>query len=90
MTDTGVSALSQGCGQLQSVGCDKVTDAGISALGAGCGQLQSIDVPHCSKVADAGVSALGARCDLYCIVLYCIYSTVLCCTVLYSCSASVS
>ena len=43
MTDAGISALSAGCGQLQSInlaGCNNVTDAGILALSAGCGQLQ--------------------------------------------------
>ena len=45
MIDVGISALSAGCGQLQSIdlgGCDKVTDAGTSALGAGCGQLRAL------------------------------------------------
>ena len=49
VTDVGVSALSTGCGKLQSInlwGCDKVTDAGISALRAGCGQLRSITLKH--------------------------------------------
>ena len=35
MTDVGVSAFGQGCGQLQSIdlgGCDLVTDVGASAL----------------------------------------------------------
>ena len=42
MTDAGVTALSHGCGQLQSinlVGCYELTDAGVIALDAGCGQL---------------------------------------------------
>ena len=60
-----VSALSAGCGQLQSIIvalCDKVTAAGISALGNGGGQLRSIDVRGCRKVTGAGISALSAGC----------------------------
>ena len=64
VTDTGVSALGAGCGQLQSIvlASYNVTDAGVSALGAGCGQLQSIKLLRCGQVTDAGVSALGAGC----------------------------
>ena len=61
MTDAGISALSAGCGQLQSIdltGCAKVTDAGISALSAGCGQLRSIDLKGCREVTDALISVL--------------------------------
>ena len=61
----GISALSTGCGQLQSInlhGCSKVTDAGISALSAGCGQLHCIDLSYCDMVIDAGIPALGAGC----------------------------
>ena len=53
--DSGVSALSGGCGQLRSIDladCVEVTDAGVIALGAGCGQLQSINLSHC-RVTDA-------------------------------------
>ena len=42
-----VSALSCGCGKLQSIdlsNCSNITDAGVSALGRGCGQLQSINL----------------------------------------------
>ena len=61
----GVSALSQGCGQLQSInlrGSSQVADAGVSVLSAGCGQLLSIDLTGCRQVTDAGISASGAGC----------------------------
>ena len=53
MTNAVSSALSVGCGRLQSInlsGCVKVTDAGVVALGAGCGRLQSIDLSGCDDV----------------------------------------
>ena len=64
MTDAGITALSAGCGQLQSIslwGCTKVTDAGVTALSAGCGQLRSVDVGGCTKVTDAYRRFLLAR-----------------------------
>ena len=41
VTDAGVTALSHGCGQLQSINLTNclVTDAGVTALSHGCGQL---------------------------------------------------
>ena len=65
VADGGISALSTGYGQLQSInlhGCSNVTDVGISALSAGCGQLQSIELTYCIMVTDVGISALSAGC----------------------------
>ena len=58
MTNVSISALGHGCGQLQSIGCDKVTYVGVAALGHGCGQLQRINLEGCDKVADVGISVL--------------------------------
>ena len=70
LPDVVVSALSAGCGQLESISvgcCAQVADA---ALGRGCGKLQSINLRGCAQVTDAGVSALGAGCgQLQCINL---------------------
>ena len=58
MTDASISALSAGCGKLQSInleGCRSVTDAGVSALSAGCGQLHSINLEGCDNVTNAQV-----------------------------------
>ena len=60
-SESSISALGHGCGQLQSIDltcCRQVIDVGISALGAGCGQLQSIDLTCCREVTDVGISAL--------------------------------
>ena len=60
----GVSALGDGCGQLQTIDlsyCDGITDMGVSALGDGCGQLQTIDLSDCRRITDMGVSALRER-----------------------------
>jgi Leucine Rich repeat len=65
ITDMGVSALGDGCGQLQTINlnrCEGVTDMVVSALGGGCGQLQSVNLSHYRGITDMGVSALGHGC----------------------------
>ena len=64
ITDICVSALGDGCGQLQEInlsGCEGITDIGVSALGHGCGQLQTINLAGCEGITDIGVSALGCH-----------------------------
>ena len=65
ITDMGVSALVDGCGQLHTInisGIWSITDIGLSALGHGCGQLQSISLGDCHRITDMSVSALGHGC----------------------------
>ena len=61
MTDIGVAALGNGCGQLQIINlacCGKVTDIGLQALGAGCSLLSNTYLYGCHLVTHAGISAL--------------------------------
>ena len=47
ITDMGVSALADGCGQLHTINlscCQGITDKGVSALGRGCSHLLVIDL----------------------------------------------
>ena len=65
ITDIGVSALGDGCGQLHTIDlsyCQGITDIGLSALGHGCGQLQTIDLDKCYGITDIGLSALYHGC----------------------------
>jgi Leucine Rich repeat len=60
-----ISALAEGCGQLQTIdldGCQSITDIGVSALGHGCGQLQTINLSDCHSITDIGISALADGC----------------------------
>ena len=50
MTDVGISALGQGCGQLKSINlgsCDQVTNAGRLALGHKCSVRIDVDDYGC-------------------------------------------
>jgi hypothetical protein len=63
--DMGISALTNGYGQLHTINlskCQGITDMGVSALGDGCGQLHTIDLDGCQGITDMGMSALADRC----------------------------
>jgi Leucine Rich repeat len=65
ITDIRISALGQGCGQLQTFivrNCPGIIDIGISALGHGCSQLHTIDLSSCQGIADNGISTVGRGC----------------------------
>jgi Leucine Rich repeat len=65
ITDKLISALTYGCGQLQTIDisvCRGITDASMSAMGDRCGQLQAINLRKCDQITDIGLSALGRGC----------------------------
>ncbi|KAJ1262997.1 hypothetical protein BS78_09G150500 [Paspalum vaginatum] len=64
-TDRALQAISQNCGQLQSLNlgwCDAVTDEGVISLASGCPDLRAVDLCGCVLITDESVVALANGC----------------------------
>eukprot|EP00899_Mesostigma_viride_P014014 jgi/Mesvir1/22613/Mv14058-RA.1 len=65
VTDDGISVLTSGCQQLESVTFSRsthVTDNGIMFLADQCPQLRHLTIAECGKVTDKGVRRVAERC----------------------------
>ncbi|TVU19448.1 hypothetical protein EJB05_35598 [Eragrostis curvula] len=64
-TDRALQAISQNCGQLQSLNlgwCEDITDKGVTSLASGCPDLRALDLCGCIFITDESVVALANGC----------------------------
>ena len=56
MTAVGISKTGEGCLQLQSLGCRKVTDVGMSKIAEGYLQIKSLFLSICELIVNEWLS----------------------------------